>query len=231
MRLYDYQRWSTLLRPRSLTFFLQPMAQRGPRTFSGRAQISAPDAGFWVAKLSFQIITRDQLLEWRGIVTDMQGGLTPFLIGVFDERQAPVAVPGEPLFVDGIPYSDGTLHSDGAGFSQANVEVETEDPIAEGATVATFKVVTGGALSRGMYFSYDGSLYQIARPPVPGSGGRYDVRFLPPTRAPIPAGPIEFANPLALMQIAEPRSGMIDLSGVYMGEPTIELEESFDGLQ
>ena len=225
----DFQRWSSLLRPRSLTFFLQPVTIRGPRTFSGRSQIGAPDAGFWTAKMTFQIIDRLQLLEWRGMIADMEGGLVPYLIGPFDERQAP-EIGGDPLDVftthgDGTPFSDGTL------YSQPAVGVSLRDALPIGATETVFRLAAGGVLLRGQYFSIDGRMFIIRKPPEVLSENRVRVEFLPPARAPALADAhVEFEKPLALMQIADPKSGAVDLSGIYYGEPTIELEESFEGL-
>jgi hypothetical protein len=222
-------RWSTLLRPKSISIYPVPMVQMGPRTFDGRNQLGAPDAGYWGGKIGFQVYTRDQLLEWRGLIASFEGGLNPFVIGVFDERQAPTP-DGMPLMIEDIPHSDGTLFSDGSGYSQSSIEVIAKDGWQDGDVSAVLKVVSAGPLSRGMYFSVADRLSMIVKPPDQ-SGDEVEVRFWPPARLPVAANvEANFHNPTLTAQLADPKSGAIDLSGMYYGEPTIEIVESFDGV-
>jgi len=224
------ERWSTLLRPKTLSVYPVPILQKGPTTFFGRRQLGAPDAGYWGMKASFQILTRDQLLEWRGLIAAMQGGLNSVVIGVFDDRQAPTPVEGGPVVITGVMHSDGSSFSDGAGYSQSTINLELDQPIDLGDVTATFGITTAGPLRRGMYFSIDDRLSIITKPPEQTSS-KVSVTFWPPARITAPAGRrVEMGRPTGTFQLADPRSGAADLSSIYFADPTLELEESFDGL-
>ena len=224
------ERWSTLLRPKTLSVYPVSMVQMGPRTFFGRRQLGAPDAGYWGLKASFQILTRDQLLEWRGQIAAMQGGLNSIIMGVFDDRQAPTPVEGGPVVISGVTHSDGSGFSDGSGYSQSTINLELDRPMDEGDVTATFGITTAGPLRRGMYFSIDDRLSLITKPPEQTSS-KVTVTFWPPSRIAAPAGKwVEMGRPTGTFQLADPRSGAADLSSIYFADPTLELEESFDGL-
>ena len=179
--------------------------------------------------MGFQIETPIQLLEWRGMIADMEGGLVPYLIGPFDERQAPALT----TITTGIltTHSDGSPFSDGSLYTQAEVDVQLRDDMMIGATNAVFIVSVGGILSRGMYFSIDGRMFIIRKPPELLSDNRVRVHFLPEARANAKAGSsVNFRDPTQLMQISDPKTGAADIVARAAVEPTIELEESFEGL-
>lgn len=226
--------WSSLLIPVEVMFRIKPMLVVGPTNFSGRKQVVASDAGYWVGTMSdFPIVTTDQVLEWRGIIADLQGGLEDIIISPFDHLRAPVHS-GLPPVITGIPHSDNALFSDGSGYSQSTIKVTAQSSLGLRATSATLAIEKAGTLKRGMFFSvYDGmrpSMYMLTKPPEV-EGSTATVRFLPPLRSPVSAGDeVDFADPKLVMNLASPDAGELALDMGRWGRPSIELQESWNGL-
>lgn len=226
--------WSSLLIPVEVMFRIKPMLVTGPTNFSGRKQTVASDAGYWVGTLSdFPIVTTDQILEWRGIIADLQGGLEDIVISPFDHLRAPVHS-GLPPIITGIPHSDGSLFSDGSGYSQSTIKVTAQASLGLRATSAVLAIEEAGPLKRGMYFSvYNGmrpSMHVLTKPPEV-EGDTVTVRFLPPLRGPVSAGDeVDFADPKLVMNLASPDVGELALNMGRWGRPSVELQESWNGL-
>lgn len=222
--------WPSNLIPVRPMFRIKPMLSAGPRTFSGKKQLGGVDAGYWVATLdAFPIASPDQILDWRGVIAAMQGGLEDLIIGPFDELQAP-AEPGYPLFITDIPFSDGSRYSDGSGHSQKTVIVTLNANLPLRATQASLTKIAGAALRRGMYFSLRNRLHMITKEPQV-SGSTITIQFLPPLRLPASAGDdVEFADPKATMCLSNPDGGDLPLDYGRWSTPSIELEESWNGL-
>lgn len=226
--------WSSLLIPVEVMFRIKPMLITGPTSFSGRKQMVASDAGYWVGTMSdFPIVTTDQILEWRGIIADLQGGLEDIIISPFDHLRAPVHS-GLPPILNGIPHSDGSLFSDGSGYSQSTIKVTSKGALGMRATSAVLTIEQAGNLKRGMYFSvYDGlrpSMYVVTKPPEV-EGSTATVRFLPPLRTTVSSGDeVDFADPKLVMNLASPDAGELALDMGRWSRPSIELQESWNGL-
>ncbi len=226
--------WSSLLIPVEVMFRIKPMLITGPTNFSGRKQMVASDAGYWIGTMSdFPIVTTEQILEWRGIIADLQGGLEDIVISPFDHLRAPVHG-GLPPIMTGIPHSDGSLFSDGSGYSQSTIKVTAQANLGLRATSAVLAIEEAGPLKRGMYFSvYNGmrpSMHVLTKPPEV-EGDTVTVRFLPPLRGPVSAGDeVDFADPKLVMNLASPDVGELALNMGRWGRPSIELQESWNGL-
>lgn len=226
--------WSSLLIPVEVMFRIKPMLVTGPTSFSGKKQMVASDAGYWVGTMSdFPVVTTDQILEWRGIIADLQGGLEDIVISPFDHLRAPVHSGLPPVIAD-IPHSDGSFFSDEAGYSQSTIKVTLSAGLGLRATSAVLNIQEAGPIKRGMYFSvYDGvrpSMYVITKPPEI-EGNVANIRFLPPLRAPVAAGgEVDFADPKLVMNLASADSGELSLDMGRWGRPSIELQESWNGL-
>ncbi|NHT77557.1 hypothetical protein G8E10_17730 [Rhizobiaceae bacterium CRRU44] len=226
--------WSSLLIPAEVMFRIKPMLTMGPVSFSGKRQKIGTDAGYWTATMSgFPVLSPDRILEWRGIIGALQGGLEDLLIGPFDEFQAPT-LGGLPPIIGGIPHSDGSLFSDGSGYSQSTILVSSSGDLDLRRTSARFLIERAGPIKRGMYFTVRSggrpSMHMITKPPEK-SGGFVDVEFLPPLRFDLPNGSeVDFADPKMLMNLSSPESGDLPLDMGRWSRPSIELEESWNGL-
>lgn len=221
--------WSNVLIPRSVSFRIHPLTQKGPPSFSGRPQVGAPDAGYWVATLSgFVLGEPEQLLEWRGIVASLQGGLEDVMISPYDHLNAPL-VDGFPAVINGIPHSDGAYFSDGSGYSQTTIKVALQGGLGERATRAVFRVIEAGLLKRGHYFSIGRRMYMLTHAPE-YEGNLVSVRFLPPLReAAIHGVDIDFADPRLLMTVESVDTGDMEID-LHIATTNISLMESYNGL-
>lgn len=230
--------WSSVLVPQSVMFRLRPMNTRGPKTFSGKSQVVGTDAGFWSATLSnFVIRTPEQIREWRALITDLQGGLNDLVIGAFDCRQAP-RPNGLPPMKGGIPHSDGSRFSDGSGYRQSTIKVSVAVAAARRSTSLRLTIEQAGPLKRGMYFTIWSfaagvmlpRMYMITKP-VDVDGSTVTVTFLPPLRTAVDAGEdVDFADPCAAMNLAGDETGDLDINLRRFSSPSLELEESWNGL-
>ena len=221
--------WPSILVPVNTLWHIKPMIQNGPVTFDGRSQRGAPDAGYWTATLSDIVInTDDRVLEFRALIASLQGGLVPVIVGPCDCRRVPRPPAGSSAH--GIPYADQVRHSDGTGFRQSSIIVAATTAAALRATSLTVDILAAGDLRRGHYFSIRDRLYMITSVPEV-AGDKASFRFLPPLREPVAAGDsIEFEHPRATMRLASGDSGQMDLEARRFARPSVELEESFDGL-
>lgn len=225
--------WSSLLIPVEVMFRIKPMLAKGPTSFSGKKQNVASDAGYWVGTMSdFPVVSADQILEWRGIIADLQGGLEDIIISPFDHLRAPV-YDGLPPVIKGIPHSDGSFFSDGSGYSQSTIKVKVAAGLGLRATSAVLNIEAAGPIKRGMYFSiWNGmrpSMHIITKPPEV-NGSQVTISFLPPLRAAAAAGTdVDFADPKLVMNLASPDSGELALDMGRWSRPSIELEESWNG--
>jgi hypothetical protein len=226
-------KFPSLFIPKSVLFHLVPQNNSGPRSASGKSQVRATDAGFWKASVSFDIHTADEVREWRGFVTALQGKVTEFNIGVFDDRQAPAADGGSTV-VTGITHSDDTTFSDETGYLQSDILVEATEAADLRATALTLTITRAGDIKRGMYFSHrDGYRHHlyIVTAVTSEDGSEIGITFLPPARVAIAAGDaIEFGIPQCTMTLADQMSGQLTMERNYRGSPSIEMEESFNGL-
>lgn len=230
--------WSKALLPQSVMFRLKPMNTRGPTTFSGKTQVVGTDAGFWVAKLTnFVIRTPDHIREWRAMIADLQGGLNDLVIGPFDCRQTP-RYRGLPPIIGDIPHSDGSLFTDQSGYSQSTIRVSLVKGAALRATQLTLSIDQAGELKRGMYFTIWTivgeavlpRMYLITKPPLI-SDDEAVVTFLPPLRVAVKAtDTVDFADPVTLMNLSDDDQGELNINLRRFSSPSIELQESWNGL-
>lgn len=220
--------------PARVLFQIVPMNTRGPATFSGKQQVVGTDAGFWKATLSDFIVRKpEQILEWRGMVAELEGGLNDLIVGPFDCRQAPV-IPGVPPIVL-TTHSDGTPFSDGTRYSQSSIVVVADQSLSLRQTTMRVGITAAGDLRKGMYFSvlderYLPRLHIITSVPEI-SGAKASFSFRPPLRAAVSAGArIEFSDPKATMTLANDDAGGLDINLRRFASPSLELVESWNGL-
>jgi hypothetical protein len=230
-QLWATERWPhKTLHPEALMLAPNFLVDQGPRGQDGRNQKGGPDAGFWIGRAQFRLIEFHQVLEMRGFLASLEGGLNPFVMGVTDGPLVPVPTLGGPVFIHGIPFDSGALFDNGEGFLGTTIEIRLAEDLAENDMVAQLEVISAGLLRRGNCFSIDNRLSVITRPPIM-DGNIATVRIWPPSRLARPAGTeLNFSDPTQLMDLSNSQAGHYDLTGMYEGEAVIEFEESFDGL-
>jgi len=214
------------------------MNTRGPQTFSGKRQTVGTDAGFWVADLSnFPILERDAILEWRGTLASLDGSANDVIIGPYDNLRAP-SPPGLPPVIGGIPHSDGSFFSDGAGYRQSTIKVRAAQSAAQRSTSMRLRIDEAGPIRKGMFFtvwsivggvSIPRMYVIVASPEV--DGNIVDIRFRPTLRISVSSGDeIDFADPKILMNLSDEEAGSLNLEYGRFARPSISLEESWNGI-
>lgn len=230
--------WPSILLPQEVTPHLMPMSGFGPPSSGGLRQVVSNDAGFWQMTLGgVPIRTADQVREWRWLVAAGQGGIEDIIVGLFDCRQAPRPFAGRGVEDVGIPHSDGSTFSDGAGYSQSLVRMTLHADAALRATSITVNIIIAGRVKRGMFFSIGDRLHIITSAPTIsvaggdlGAGQRISFNFLPPLREAVTAGDVvEMGKPKATMRLASADAGRLTLRTGRFGDPDVELVEAWDG--
>jgi len=222
--------WPSILVPSVVEFQLVPSQGFGPRSTFGVQQVISTDRGYWRASLSsFNIRTPDQIREWRAVIASLSGSLGEVLIGPFDCKNSPRDISG-PSILSGIPFSDDTYFSDGAGWSQSTAAGIVTFSRTLRSTEAVVTITSPGSIRRGMYFSIRKRLY-IVTLVLDTSSTRVSIRFSPPLRSDIAAGEsVDFSRPQCLMRLASTETGSLSLRMGRFSDPTVELEESPLGL-
>ena len=220
--------------PARVMFQIAPMNTRGPVTFSGKSQVVGTDAGFWKATLSEFIIRKpDQILEWRAMVAELEGGLNDLIVGPFDCRQIPVLPGVKPIVL--APHSDGATFSDRSRYSQSSIVVTAAQNLGLRQTAMRVNIQAAGELRKGMYFSVSDDAMRprlhivTSNPDYEGVSATFSFR--PPLRAAVSSGTeIDFSDPKATMTLANDEAGSLDINLRRFASPSLELVESWDGL-
>lgn len=145
------------------------------RSLTGLERVCQPDAGSWEIELQdIPINTRDDVLLWRQIESDLNGRANTILVPVYEGKMS------------GTPIA-----------ATANADV------AVGAVIVAVNLSTGAAPQPGMQFSeLLGQLYRV-KSVIGNVGSVYTVKVWPPVRKPITAGDaLEFNKPVCRCRLA-----------------------------
>ena len=151
---------------------------RGSASLSGITQRSASDAGRWRIKASqFPVATPANILIWRSLEGQAEGQLGQILLTILDLDRPPL-----PLYDSGPErWSDGTLFSDGTGWSTSGHAAEVFSDTALGATTMEIEVTAGSLPVAGNLFSVGVRLYKITRI-ISSTATTVTAKIWPPTR-------------------------------------------------
>lgn len=188
--------------------------QTGSGTFLPPGRIDG--GGLWV--MSADLIVpqeKDDFLCYRAVRMLNQGGARPMVM-LRDEASAgfppwPVIGGVEITGYAAIPHSDGTLFSDGTGYSQPAIVAQTVGAAALRDTTLTINLISASALRGGEVFSlYTANqgwrMHEITTVVIDGNGHSV-VTFEPPLRDDIDdATPVEFDRPRCVMFCATPKA-------------------------
>lgn len=199
--------------------------------------------GTWRLTMTRIVIDDDfeKRLSWRGFQANLDSGASPVIIRIPDfagiEQLYPEGDedPGPPL--EGQPFGDGTLFSDGAEWGEYDVTVQCVGGADMNATTMEVEVIAGPALRPGLVFSVldEQGLdrkHMIRAATAEGSPvGRYSITFRPWLRAAIADGAeLNFSNPGCVMKLAEPGSIFAEETGGRWAEPSPIFEEWFGAI-
>ncbi|TXN79302.1 hypothetical protein [Methylobacterium sp. WL8] len=234
------QSFPSILTPYTEGWRIQPYSKGGSPSIVGTKQTVAVPNGFWKAKGSFYITTREELLEARGFLAGLDGQAGEFLVGPYDYRGAPWNI--DPLTgaritpdlaaLDAAADPAFGLNPDTTGVLQFSLAAN----VAANATSAMLTRTQGGHLTRGQYFSIGQRMHIItglttADPTDAGSGqavpGQIGITFRPWARSLYTAGSaLEFGRPQSLMKLATDDIGQIDLTTSPVSDLPLDFVEA-----
>lgn len=194
--------------PALLRWRLVDATVEGPAGFGLPADSGSTDGGgWWVAEFGdMQAGTPAMHRALRAMAGRLRGGRRVDV--TFMEKAPTGGVHGS------VPFSDGTLFSDGTGFTGGLMEATFEDALSLRADEALIRITTGHALIAGEMFS-------VLRSPDLGSElhctsaveqveeDLWSVELFPPMRQDHEAGvPVNFNNPACAMRLQDPEGNM-----------------------
>ena len=212
----------TGLSPTLQRWWLDARARSGGETAEGREQVVSSGLLRWRATISFPLFNRQTILAFRGWHVQMEGRANRTLIGPCDCSNGNRLGPS----LGGIPHSDQTMHSDGAGYAQGGVSGEVVALAAAGANQVRIyngstelPIVTGSFIGLGDY------LYVIVAA-APQANNETILTITPKLRAAVPIDtPIDWCHARCPMRLITDDSGAFDLSLGRYGNTTLDLVE------
>lgn len=168
----------------------------------GRGQtLDWSGGGFWALSCSgISLLTPAQIRLWRALMMRLRGGTVEMVFPVPDRAQMPWEN-GIPLPTPLVPHSDGTSFSDGTLYAGRSIVYQLVDAVAEGASTARVRRISGGAIVGGELFS---PTYADAGKrmhlidgvyPVAGEPDQFDITFGMVTHGDLAAGAgLDFEN-------------------------------------
>lgn len=211
-----------------------------PRSITGDGGAIDFCAGLWSIKYAEMFVhapARHRYWSWLGGILNTR--VRMMRVPIYSDWFAPVSGnAGGALYITGIPHSDGSLHSDGTGYSQSTISAVL-GAAAMGAGAIQITVMAGGEILGGEIFSInhptqDHRAYKIAdvEPnPTADSLGRltYQVGLNMPLKEDVPAGTsARFDRPLCIMRLAPGATIPLDVSGFQLARPEINFLEAGD---
>ncbi|AJY44662.1 hypothetical protein [Martelella endophytica] len=176
-------------------------------------------------------------LDW--LSARLNGGFRFINVPIWTDAKGPFPVLDgkKRAIIKGIPHSDGSLFSDGSGYSQATVWGEVTENAALNAGILKMRVY---GLSRPLQWSDWFSIYHADKKgwrayrhwevlsATDETNPVYTLALQPPLRAAVPAGTrVEFARPLCAMKFAADFNLPSETPGNYVRQVTLKFVEAF----
>lgn len=224
-------------RVRAVKFNLSAATIAPGQTASGTFPLAMfAGGGIWTATLTdINLVTEDEVRVFRAVRMMAEGGATPILV----PRRGELKLAPWPNFGAGpvtsysdIPFSDGSLFSDGSGFCQSVISIQTVAAASLRDTTLTLQIIAGSAFRGGEVFSIvhaiEGErMYEVANVTIDGTGNSV-VTIRPPLRDDVPAGTaLNFDLPRCIMRLAKPDAMDLDLSTFPYPKQTVSFVETF----
>jgi hypothetical protein len=227
-----------LLPPRGMEIDTPGSSIDPPRALSGLATgIDFAGGGLWtVTYRGIGIFSRQSHRHFNRLRMHLTGGVQAIVIPLVTDYIAPTITDDGPIWIEGITHSDGSLHSDGAGYREATIKARLNNGAALNASTVRIKVDTGGELIGGEIFSLYHPIrgyrcYQIGEiDDVVPNGGEpiYTVEIKPPLReASTTSDSMRFVRPLLTVRLAPGAKMPWAPSDWWEFEPDVSFIEAF----
>lgn len=220
---------------RSEMWHVDARTRSGGETINGREQVVFSGLGRWIASVTFAGFDPPSVRTIRALVAKMEGRLNAVRIGPCDCVNAPPNVP----LVHGIPYSDNSRHTDGAGFAQGGVPPVVIEQVTNAQALAgawSVKIMIGSTLvpiPEGVYIGLAGRLYiVVGYTALENETAQLDLRprIRPSTTDPLIAIPegetVLWCGARCPMRFARDDVGQLMLQLGRTGEATFDMVEA-----
>lgn len=216
----------SVLKPKRDPFNIAPRTLAGPSSVSGVTQVTASDAGIWVATFGDIIIRRGSpaVLAFRAIANLLEGRLHPILVPRCCAYQP--FDPDEKDSLQRVPHSDTSPFRDGSLYRSRVNDIRLTSNIPLRGTTANIAIVASGQLQPGQDFSVGERMYRIRTVQMTGENTA-TITFRPPAREAVPAGTdMEFDRPVCRMRLASDAEMDLDIDLVApWSYPTVNFIE------
>lgn len=219
MITYD---WPAVLVANAEMFRIDARTRSGGEGVNGREQVVFSGLGRWVATLTVPLHTPVKIRAMRSLLAKLDGRTNAVRVGPCDCRNGNQIIP----VIGGIPYSDKSRHTDGAGFMQGGTAPTIAEDAAAGAT--QIKILNGSTVLpvlEGTFLGVGGYLYLIVGvTALPGEETLLDIR--PKLRTAVSEDdPIEWCHARAPMRLRADDSGAFELQLARTGTASLDLIE------
>lgn len=227
-----------LLPPRGMEIDTPGSAIEAPRSLSGIASaIDFSGGGLWtVTYRGIGIFSRESHRHFNRLRMHLTGGVQAIVIPLVTDYIAPTITDGGPIWIEGITHSDGSLHSDGAGYREATIKARLNRSEAVNASTARIRMTEGGELIGGEIFSLNHPVrgyrcYQVGEIDgvVNDAGTKvYTVEIKPPLReASTTTDSLRFVRPLLTVRLAPGAKMPWIADDWWQAEPDVAFIEAF----
>ena len=195
--------WPPLLTPNECKAYVNPFTRSGGRTLGGIKPSVRTDLGHWrVEYVGIPMHSPAQRRVFEMIDTELGGTSGRIAIPVWSMDSAPYAS-GQEEPLSELPFTDGSMFSDGTTMQQSGISVVSVGATAIGATTIAMRVITGAPDLSGVRFSYNHALYKTGRV-ISVADEVFTLRITPSVRQLIPAGSqLEFDRPTCICNLQD----------------------------
>lgn len=223
--MVDTIEWPSALKitDRSDPIFIQNNVSGG-MSISGDEQFVSALSGRWEWRVAVPVFTVLQLRELRKLKSKARGRFNYIRIPICDRARITLADVGGEYPDPGIPHSDETTHSDGAGYENGVTSILTADADAGDATIRIRASDLGDGMTSGIFFCLgDDWLYLVEDFELDGTD--YVLTINPPIREDVASGGQVDFSASAIWSFGGDATGDIDLQIGRFGVVTIDLIE------
>lgn len=226
--------WPATLLPVQVMFHPDIPSQSGGPTTLTNEQVVLSSPGRWKAEMSVPVRTsvvtprpRDRLLAQRAMTAWFKGRSNGVYIGPFDAANAPSGIAGAGVGpITGITHSDGSLFSDGSGYSQPRNIGYPAVEVLTGALTIVVTMQTPYGLEAGQYFGFGVSELYLIDSSTTDDDGNLVLTFWPPMRSDHDTDEaLKIDDPTCLMRLASDDSGQLAIERMFKGDVSLSLVE------
>lgn len=227
---------ANFLSPASVSVDVMGSSVSGGRNANGESQtIEMSGGGLLTATYSDCKLTEPEQYEYVNFLgARFNGGFRFLNVPIITEWYGPFA--GKKAFIGGIPHSDGSFFSDGAGYSQASVWGEVTEAANLNAGIIKMRVY---GLSRKLRWSDWFSIYHATKgwrayrywdvlDVTTETNPVYTLALAPPLREAVTVGArVEFARPRFVAKFKDGFTLPSIVEAFFVTQQTIQFSEAF----